>query len=136
MKRNRKSAVEAEPRPVALPEGFIACLQLGLDGRPIERTPRTNPYDFEAHYHYFRASDCPRTTIHSDRIAQQHYGKLTEARARFPKCWSMETFDLGQAEGALSHIFGRKMQILGVILACNISTGYPIWAFEVEDAAA
>ncbi|MBX3528714.1 MAG: hypothetical protein KF904_21140 [Rhodoblastus sp.] len=133
MTRNRKAKIEVDTSPVALPEGFIANLQLGLDGRPIERTPRSNPYGFDAHYHYYRAYEGQRATIYSDRIAQQHYDKLTEARKKFPECWSMERFDLEQAEGALSHVFDRKVKIVGVIFHCNRSTGYPVWAFEIED---
>lgn len=109
-----------------------------LQGNPVERTPETHPYSYDAYVTY--KSEEFQTTDHwvyHDRMMQWDWGKY---HAAAETVWPVKTcphyFDGKNAkdiEKFLSIYFDKKVKLTAIMKGCNVSNGYPYWIFVYRE---
>lgn len=118
----------------------VACCYIGLDGKPVKRTPRSDPYGYDD-FVLYKDEDFKETDnwVYSDRMiqwdskafdnavnevwpenpgSQMFYGKAPEELTRF-----------------LSLYFGKEVKLTAVMQGCNRASGYPYWIFAYREEA-
>ncbi len=107
---------------------------VNLEGKPISKTPETNPYNYDEFVLY--KSDLYRKGQHadySDRLWEydhKHFESCTE------KVWGNHGQYFGERASNPEKIeefltlYNRKPTILtAIVQGCNVSNGYPYWVF-------
>lgn len=110
-----------------------------IDGNPIERTPFSHPYSYDA-YVVYKADDYNKkdTWVYSDRLLQWDRGAFkTAVREVWPDKSGSQTFSGRKPEDInrfLSLYFGKEVRLTAIQQACNVSTGYPCWIFAYRES--
>lgn len=109
---------------------------IDIDGNPVERTPRTNPYTYDSHV-IFRAGENSEinNTAYSDRMHDWNYEKLKELKAKyFPKAgdyYPRENANKIQ-EFLREYFDAPRLELIVITECCNQSSGYPVWCFHMK----
>lgn len=114
------------------PIGFI-----NLNGRPIERTPFSHPYNYDEYVCWidesFNRDKCE--AVYSDRLYQWDYEKYHKCCKEVFKNQA-QYFDKRnpeEIEEFLSMYFEKNIKLTAVVQGCNQATGYPYWVFFYEE---
>lgn len=111
---------------------------VGLDGRPVERTPRSHPYSYDE-FVLFKAVDFNEmdSWVYSDRMLQQNSKAFKDAvHEVWPEKSGSQMFYDRKPEDLtrfLSLYFGKKVKLTAVLRGCNVSNGYPYWIFAYRE---
>lgn len=115
----------------------ITTTFVNLKGEPVERTPYTNPYNFDEYVVYISDKyklNYPYCTEYSDRLIERDYHKFTT-------CYEYAFNHSGQlfydvtpevATRFLSKYLNRNIELYAILCGCNVSNGYPYWVFIFE----
>lgn len=107
---------------------------IGIDGKPIERTPESHPYSYDAFFEYmapdYKESD---SMVYHDRMMQWDGKAFRNAVASvWPDKAESQMF-YGKipedVEKFLCLYFGKSVRLTGILRGCNVSNGYPYWIF-------
>lgn len=107
---------------------------IGIDGKPIKRTPETHPYSYDAFFEYmapdYNESD---RMIYHDRMMQWDRRAFRNAVAKVwpDKAESQMFYDKipKDVEKFLCLYFDKPVRLTGILRGCNVSNGYPYWIF-------
>jgi len=107
-----------------------------IDGRPVERTPRTHPYTYDSHV-IFRKGENGEidNTAYSDRIRDWDYEKQKRLKEKyFPKAGDYyPREDASKVEQFLCEFFDApKLKLVIITECCNQSSGNPVWCFHMK----
>jgi hypothetical protein len=112
-------------------------MYLDEKGNLIEKTPITNPYDYDG-FVIWDTNTSPTDTVYSDRLFQWDAKKHDElCEKHFGNCgqyWNKR--EPKKIESFLSDYFDRKIKLCRVMQYCNQATGYPCWRFDYRVEAA
>ena len=109
------------------------------------RTPEQYPYGFDAHYLWrlFDKNVFPtgtRTTIYTDRMQEWDPAKYAAAIdpnstefGKLSKGFSVFQAYAPDAQIVVKRYFGENVACVGFAIACNVSNGYPLGIFILED---
>ena len=109
-----------------------------LYGNPVEKTPYSNPYDFDQHVIWV-SKKFDKNKIYSAEYSDR---MLEWDRDKFAKCTEeifgnqKQCFDdrnPKDIEKFLIKYFGHNLNLVAIEKCCNLSTGYPIWIFHFEE---
>lgn len=107
---------------------------IGIDGKPIERTPETHPYSYDAFFEYMAPdyNESDRMVYH-DRMMQWDRKAFRNAVATvWPDKAESQMF-YGKipkdVEKFLCLYFDKPVRLTGILRGCNVSNGYPYWIF-------
>lgn len=111
---------------------------LDLQGKPVDRTPKTHPYSYDAYVTY--KSEEFQTTdywVYDDRMRQWDWDKYhSAAKTVWPVNTRPHYFD-GKSERDiekfLSIFFDKKVKLTAIMKGCNVSNGYPYWIFVYRE---
>lgn len=107
-----------------------------LKGKPVKRTPWTNPYNYDSFVLYKSADykDKNYQTSYSDRMYTQNYKKYNECCKKiFGNTGQM--FDERSPEDInkfLDMYLGYPVKLTAVLNCCNQSSGFPYFCFIYE----
>lgn len=110
-----------------------------LDGNPIERTPYSHPYSYDA-YVLYKSPDYDKTDrwVYSDRMRQWDRDKLQDAmRTVWPDQAGSQSFsgkNPADINRFLNLYFGKEVRLTAIMEGCNVSSGYPYWIFVYREA--
>lgn len=107
-----------------------------LEGRPVKKTPQSNPYDYDDYVIWKGNFDREKShAVYSDRLVQWDTEK-------YHKCWK-EVFD---GEGIfsannnpskinlfLNKYFGKEVKLTAILQGCNVSSGFQYWVYYYEE---
>lgn len=109
-----------------------------LDGNPIERTPYSHPYSYDA-YVVYKSPDFDNKDrwVYSDRLMQWDWNKFQEAvRTVWPDRAESQSFS-GRKPSDINRFlnlyFGKEVRLTSIQEACNFSSGYPYWIFTYRE---
>ena len=107
---------------------------IGLDGKPVEKTPITHPYSYDAFCEY-KTDDYQKTTdaCFSDRMRQWDYDKFKKCVASvWPSNPDRQSFHgvlPEDVEKFLNLYFERETKLTAITQEYHKGHGYPIWCF-------
>lgn len=120
--------------------GYTIRTYYALDGNPVKRTKQNYPYSYDDYVVWKGEYSEMDNAVYSDRLMQWDY-------ERFNKCCQEVWGNSGQyfnnrmptdIERFLSLYYKENIQLTAVTEGCNVSNGYPYWAFfyreRVQDA--
>lgn len=98
------------------------------------RERRAHPYSFDAHYIWrnFNKNKIPKRigTVYSDRLMQWNVEKYKEA---FDGQGWIDQLTKEQCIKAIDIYYTGKYKCVGYAVACNVSSGYPLGVFYIEE---
>lgn len=118
--------------------GCCGPAYLGLDGKPIKKTPRSHPYSYDEFVIYkskdFKPTDC---MVYHDRMLQWNRQKFGDAvREVWPKTPGSQMFSGRTPEDInkfLNLYFGKEVKLTAVLQGCNVGNGFPYWIFAYTE---
>lgn len=111
---------------------------LDLAGRPIQRTPLTHPYSYEA-FVLYKSKDYKETDsqVYSDRLLEWDSLAFKAAvREVWPEKPESQMFNGKKAidiQHFLSLYFRKNVKLTAIMQGCNVGNGYPYWLFAYRD---
>ena len=106
---------------------------VNMNGDPVERTPRTHPYNFDSYVIWkddnYKEANC---SCWSDRLLQWDYKKT---RALMKKHFGNEGdyYDDRNPEDVekflQDYYDDNSLKLLVIMKGCNHASGYPLWHF-------
>lgn len=109
---------------------------LGLDGKPIERTPLSHPYSYESYVlwqkpgvNFKKESE---GTVYSDRLftwdAKKHDELCMKHFGNRGQYWDKREPE--KIEAFLRDYWEKPgVELIMIVQCCNQASGYPLWAF-------
>ena len=110
---------------------------VGLDGKPVKRTPFSHPYSYDE-YVIWKDDDAnlnQSIAAYSDRLFQwdsEKYNKCCEETFKNKGQYFYER-EPEEIQKFLSLYFEKEVKLTAVVQACNQATGYPYWIFLYEE---
>lgn len=109
---------------------------LGLDGKPVKRTPWTDPYSYDE-FVLHKSKDFNEITtywVYSDRLMEWNYERFESAceavwHNRGQLFYNRTPKDINKF---LNLYFGKEVGLTAVVQGCNGSNGCPYWIFGYE----
>lgn len=88
-------------------------------------------YQYQFPYEYYE--DDYVDSVYSDRIPHDKYEKAIKKYLKDKTTWSWDTPDENHkiSLAFFSEIFGRKITGYRIVRYTNVSSGYPVWRFDV-----
>lgn len=106
-----------------------------LKGRPVKKTPHSNPYDYDLHVVWMGHYDPEKaSSSYSDRMQQWDPDK-------FKECWKKVSTGQGiyaankdpvTVNKFLNLYFGYEVKITAIMQGCNKNSGFPFWLYIYE----
>ena len=110
---------------------FANSRYVDLDGKPIERTPITHPYNFDDYVEWKSGFTKGDSAVYSDRLYQWDSKKYDECYNEIFKK-SGQYFNSNNPSGIekfLSMYFGKEITLTAILRGCNQASGFPYWVF-------
>lgn len=104
-------------------------------GNPVSKTKSKYPYSYDGFVTYRNGNNSEvNDTIWSDRIQQQDYSKVERLKKKHFGNVSdyYSNANPKKIEAFLSEFLGRDVTIIFIMEYCNVSSGYPVWRFDVK----
>ena len=104
-------------------------------GNRVEKTKYTHPYSYDGFVTFRNGkNEEVNHTVYSDRIVQWDYKK---ARKLMKKHFGNEgdyytDRSPDKIESFLKEYFGKELKLILVMEYCNVSSGYPVWRFDLK----
>ena len=106
----------------------LAVERIGLDGKPIKRTPEEYPYSYDAFFEY-KAPDYQESDrmVYHDRMKQWDRQGFGDASHQIWLEGGQEFFGKGprDIQKFLCLYFKKEVHLTGILRGCNVSNGYP-----------
>lgn len=114
------------------------CRFVGLDGRPVARSPHEYHYSYDEFVLFRSRSFRPDDgTEYSDRLFQRDPALfrhcMAETAPESPESQSFSRMSSKDAEKFLSLYVGRPVELTAVLQGCNASDGNPYWVFFYKE---
>lgn len=106
---------------------------IGLNGKPIERTPLSYPYNYDEYVIWkdenFNEEEC--SAVYSDRLFQWDYEKYNKCCQEVFKNQGQQFYkrEPKEIEKFLGMYFEKEIKLTAITQGCNQSSGYPYWVF-------
>lgn len=104
-----------------------------INGDPVQRTVMSHPYSYDAFVKYRGGQNEEIThSVYSDRLLGEFSQEVLKA-AKLKHFKSDGDFydkrDPKDVERFLSELYGKPVKLIVIIQDCNVSNGFPLWAF-------
>lgn len=115
----------------------IAPRFVGLDGKPIEKTPYSHPYSYDEFVKWksedFVEREC--YAVYSDRLLQWDRKKFDKACQEVFKNHGQMFGDRKpeDIEKFLSIYLGHEVKLKAIVQGCYLWNGFPYWAFLYKE---
>lgn len=118
--------------------GESVSMYCDLEGRPVERTPRSHPYSYGEFVLYkserFDPMDC---MVYHDRMLQWDRAAFSKSvREVWPDRPQAQIFSGKKPEDIgrfLCLYFGKQVELTAVLQGCNAGNGCPYWVFAYKE---
>lgn len=118
--------------------GFYGFKAVDENGKPVKKTKLEHPYTYDG-FVVLRLgkNEEANNTIYSDRLLQWNYKRYNElSRKHFgneSQVWSDRIYNHKKIEAFLQDWCNDiELKLIFVMEYCNVSTGYPVWRFDVK----
>lgn len=112
-----------------------------INGNPIEKTPFSNPYDYDSfvifkHSNFNKENDY---AVDSDRLSQWDNNKFKEATRIIRAKYNIEycTFIFRNRDAIsdfMSIYYSKNIIVTAVVQNCNKNNGYPYWTIYYKES--
>lgn len=106
---------------------------VGLNGKPIERTPLSYPYNYDEYIIWkdenFNEEEC--SAVYSDRLFQWDYEKYNKCCQEVFENQGQQFYERNpkEIEKFLGIYFEKQIKLTAIVQGCNQSNGHPYWVF-------
>ena len=111
---------------------------LDLQGKPVKRTPETDPYSYDAYVTYKSNEFLPSDYwVYDDRMRQWDWDKYHNAAKEVWPKGSPHYFygkDPKDINKFLNLYYGKEVKLTAIMTGCNVSNGYPYWIFVYRES--
>jgi len=114
---------------------FFNTSYVDENGKPIERTPISHPYSYDA-YVIWGKKDKKAHAVYTDRLLEWDWGKHDRLCMKHfgNKGQYWENRDPKDIQAWLRDYNDNQKLILTMVMqCCNVSSGYPIWVLFYKD---
>ncbi len=104
-------------------------------GKTVERTKSEYPYSYDGFVTYRSGENKEvNNTIWSDRLQQWDYDKTDKLKLKHfgDKGDYYDSRSPKKIEAFLSEYLDKEVKIIFIMEYCNISSGYPVWRFDIK----
>lgn len=117
-------------------KGYVTYFS-GVDeyDNPVERSKHEYPYSYDGFVTYRGGKNEETTnTVWSDRLLQWDYEKTRSLMKKHFGTQGDYYFERTpeQIESFLSEYLGEKVKLILIMEYCNVSSGYPVWRFDIS----
>lgn len=112
---------------------------IDINGNPIDKTPRTNPYDYDS-FVIFKYSNFDKNkdkAVDTDRLAEWNpdlyndiYHRLYMKYGRNPNFIFRNRSSCSEF---MSRYYNKNIEVTAVVQNCNVSNGYPYWTIYYKE---